>query len=68
MKMIKTIYHYGTLLTLKKSKTKQKALKVNPGFIANTISHLLGLDQTSNFSWDEPNLVSQVREKFDVSS
>ena len=26
----------------------------------------LGLGQTSNFSWDEPNLVSQVHEKFDV--
>ena len=27
---------------------------------------MLGLAQTSNFSWDEPNLVSHVHEKFDV--
>ena len=26
----------------------------------------LGLTQTSNFSWDEPNLSSSVHEKFDV--
>ena len=26
---------------------------------------VLGLGQTSNFSWDEPNLVSYVDEKFD---
>ena len=27
---------------------------------------VLDLGQTSNFSWDEPNLVSYVHEKFDV--
>ena len=28
--------------------------------------HLLGLGHTSNFSWDTPNLLSQVHEKSDV--
>ena len=34
-------------------------------FIYISQSFMLGLGQT-NFSWDEPNLVSHVHEKFDV--